>query len=158
MYLYRVSKIEYANELNGIGASKYGGRWNSQGVEMIYTAENKSLAILEVLVHISSANVPKDYKIIKIFVPNNTSVESLELKDLSKNWNKFPYKSVTQLKGNEFIRRQKSCMLKVPSAIVPGEFNLLINPNHLEFKDIKILKIEDFVFDKRLLQNLSKKK
>jgi RES domain-containing protein len=150
MQVYRLAREKYSNMLSGYGASVAGGRWNSKGVEIIYTAENRSLAMAEVAVHLSLATLPNDFNMLSIFIPDYLSVEELELKSLPKNWNVFPPPRTTQFIGDTFIRSFRTCLLRVPSAVTQGDFNYLINPYHKEFKKIKIFKKESFKFDDRL--------
>jgi RES domain-containing protein len=58
--------------------------------------------------------------------------------------------SYTQSIGDEWIKEGKTPVLKVPSAIVPGDSNFLLNPAHKDFKKIKLLKTLPFQFDSRI--------
>lgn len=152
MRVFRLSRRKYAKELNGRGAAKSENRWNSKGVEMIYTAESRALAMAEVAVHLTLATLPGDYVMIEIEIPDSVKIKELKISELSDNWNINPPGTETQNIGNEFIDSKKECVLKVPSAIVKGDFNFLINPHHKDLKKIKIIKISDFPFDKRIFQ------
>lgn len=149
MKVFRLSKIEYANSLNGKGAAKYGNRWNSKGVEVIYTAESRALAMSEVIVHLPLFLLPKGYMVSTIEIPNNIKVETVNFTELKVGWNKYPHSNITQKIGDRFILENKKLVLKVPSAIVQGEFNYLINPHHKDFKKIKISSVVRFSFDDR---------
>ena len=150
MRIFRLSRIKYANELSGVGAAKFGNRWNSKGTEIIYSAESRALAMAEVAVHLSLAALPKDFMMIEIEIPTSIKINILSEKSLSENWNNFPHTLETQLIGDEFIHSNKFCVIKVPSAVVKGDYNYLINPHHKEMKKIKIIEISDFPFDKRI--------
>lgn len=152
MEVYRLSKKEWANELTGKGAAKYGARWNSPGTEIIYIATNRSLAMAEVAVHFSVACIPDDYMMITIHIPDNVSIKVVQESDLPSDWNSFPHFSLTQSIGDEFIRENKFCLLKIPSAVTKGDYNILINPAHGDFKKIKILSVEPFPFDHRIFK------
>jgi RES domain-containing protein len=152
MEVFRLSKREWANELSGKGAAKYGARWNSSGTEIIYTALNRSLAMAEVAVHFSIACIPDDYVMITIFVPDDVTIRIVQEGDLPTDWNSFPYFSTTQNFGDEFIKENKFCLLKIPSSVTKGDYNILINPLHKDFKKIKILSIEPFPFDHRIFK------
>lgn len=152
MLVYRLSRKKYADSLSGIGASMYGARWNSKGIEMIYTASNRSLAMAEVAVHFSLATMPLDYMMISIFIPDNTSIESLGNAQLPPDWRVFPHPFSTKSFGDEFVQKAKACLLRVPSSVTKGDYNVLINPHHTEFKNIKIVETEPFPFDKRLFR------
>jgi len=152
MEVYRLSRELYAVTLSGKGAALKGARWNSVGVEMIYTAGNRSLAMAEVAVHFTLATLPSDYMMLTIFIPDNISLEKAAISTLPADWNVFPHPASTQSIGDRFILNAKSCVLQVPSAVTKGDYNLLINPNHPEFKRIKILETEKFPFDERIFR------
>lgn len=145
-----LTRRKYAGTLSGIGASLRGARWNSVGVELIYTASNRALALAEVAVHVSVATLPDDFVMVTIDIPDDISVGPLDSEDLPPDWNIFPYTSKTQRMGDAFVSKNEHCLLCVPSAIVKGEYNLLINPHHPEFGGIHITHIEDFAIDRRL--------
>lgn len=152
MRVFRLSKQKYSKELNGKGAAKSGNRWNSKGTEIIYTAESRALAMAEVAVHLTLATLPSDYVMIEIEIPDNIIIKEIILKELDEDWNNHPPNSNTQKIGDEFIDSIKECLLKVPSAVVQGDSNYLLNPYHTDFKKIKIIKITDFPFDKRIFK------
>lgn len=150
MEVFRVSREKYAAKLSGKGAAIRGARWNSVGVEMIYTAANRSLAMAEVAVHLSLATLEDDYLMLTIAVPVDVLMQKLTETKLPRGWNNFPYISATQAIGNKFIADGKHCVMQVPSAVTPGDHNFLINPHHDDFAKIRILKKEPFPFDKRM--------
>jgi RES domain-containing protein len=150
MEVYRLSRAQFARPLSGKGAAIKGARWNSVGVEMIYTASNRSLAMAEVAVHFTLATIPDDYVMITIYVPDNISIQKLNKKDLPANWNAFPHPATTQAIGDKFISENKYCVLQIPSVVTQGDYNLLLNPNHSDFSKIKIVVIEKFPLDKRI--------
>ena len=144
-----MTKEQFANELSGKGAELIGGRWNSRGNAMLYTSQSIALCVTEIAVHVPLGILPKDYQLVHIEVPDE---DFLELKRLPKDWQTFPHSNSTQMLGDKFLKEQKFLVLKVPSATVQGEFNYLINPRHKNFNQIKLLKIESFSFDGRLLR------
>ena len=152
MELFRLCREKYIKPLSGIGAAIKGARWNSVGVELIYTASNRSLAMAEVAVHFTMATLPEDYMMVTIFVPDNIKVKTLSETALPNNWKEFPHPSTTQKFGDDFVIENKYCIFKVPSVVTKGDFNLLINPNHKDFSKIKITEIVKFPFDKRILK------
>ena len=152
MELFRLSRAAFATPLSGKGAALKGARWNSPGVEMIYTAANRSLAMAEVAVHLTWATLPSDYVMITIVVPDDVSIQKITPRNLPPGWNSFPYVRATQLIGDQFIAAGKHAILQVPSSVTSGDFNLLINPWHREFSRIKIQSIEPFPFDQRLFK------
>ncbi|MBS1759430.1 MAG: RES family NAD+ phosphorylase [Bacteroidetes bacterium] len=152
MEVYRLSRNKFADTLSGKGAALKGARWNSIGVEIIYTAANRSLAMAEVAVHFTFATLPADYMMATIYIPDNVSLKKFNVADLPADWNAFPHLSVTQKIGDKFIADNKYCVLQIPSAVTKGDYNLLINPKHRDFAKIKILSVEKFPFDKRLFK------
>ena len=150
MIVYRLAKAKFSNELSGKGAEKTGGRWNSRGVAMIYASESRALCTTEIAVHIPLGLLPSDYKIITIEIPDSIKIQMLTKNKLPAYWNAIPHPASSQQIGDDFIRKNKSAVLKVPSAVVPGDFNYLFNPGHKDFQLIKIRKVERFAFDSRL--------
>jgi RES domain-containing protein len=151
--VFRLARKKYPIELSGKGAAMFGARWNFKGTEVIYTAQSRALAMAEVLVHLSLANLPKDFVMLTIDIPDTISMEVFDEKKFQKDWNVFPHSFSTQVIGDEFIKRNEFCVAKVPSVVVKGDFNFLINPNHKDFKSIKISDQTDFPFDKRIFGN-----
>ncbi|MGB7784572.1 MAG: RES family NAD+ phosphorylase [Salinimicrobium sp.] len=150
MKVYRLSRKKYAEELSGKGAAIVGGRWNSRGTQIIYTAESRALALAEVAVHLTVATLPEDFMMVEIELPDEIEIADLDTEQLPKRWNVFPYNLATQEFGDEFVRTAEKAVLRVPSAVVPGDFNYLINPKHADFSRIKISKTEAFPLDNRL--------
>lgn len=152
MEVFRLARKKYPIELSGKGASISGARWNSKGTEIIYCAQNRALAMAEGLVHLSLAALPNDFVMLTIDIPDDIFIEALDFKELNIDWNVFPCTFETPLLGDNFIRRNEACVLKVPSAVVKGDFNFLINPYHVDFYKIKIIEQVDFPFDKRIFK------
>lgn len=150
MRVYRIGRSEYIRDITGTGAKLFGGRWNRKGISMLYTAEHRSLAALEVLVHLNTSEVPDDLKIISIEIPSN-SIITIGLERFKKI-QKRETKETFQVIGNKWVLEEKSLCLKVPSIVINEEFNVLLNPNHKLFKKVKIDKVDDFIFDKRLFK------
>lgn len=152
MIVYRLANKKYAQNLSGIGAELTGGRWNSKGTRMLYTADSRALCMAEIAVHTPMGIIPKDYYLITIELPNYPHTPQIIPDGLSQHWKRFPYDQETQAIGNDFITNSKALYLIVPSAVVPGDFNILINPLHHDFSKVKILKTEKFDFDERLFR------
>lgn len=152
MRVFRLSRKKYAGDLSGKGAAKSGNRWNSKGIEMLYTAESRALAMAEVVVHLSLASLPDDYMMIEIEIPDTIEVGILDPRRLKADWNTNPPKLNTQIIGDNFIHSKEHCVLKVPSAVVKGDFNYLLNPNHEDIQKIIIIEIVDFPFDERIFK------
>ncbi|MDO8550419.1 MAG: RES family NAD+ phosphorylase [Ignavibacteria bacterium] len=147
MLIFRICLNKWAPELKASGQP---ARWNSKGKLVIYTAENRSLACLENLVHRSGLGNNELYKILVISIPDNIKINEVTKKQLPKNWREYSNYSLCQKIGDQWIDSLPSCILKVPSSIIPQEYNFLINTLHKEFERIRIDSQEDFNFDKRL--------
>jgi RES domain-containing protein len=150
MIVYRLSKLKFAGDLTGKGAEKSGGRWNSQGTALVYTSESRALCTTEIAVHTPLGNLPLDYQLISIELPDDIQIKELGAGELPAKWNSIPHSHSTQVIGDKFVAEGKFMVLKVPSVVVPGEFNYLLNPKHPEFNKVKIKSIEPFNFDERL--------
>lgn len=150
MIVYRLAKSKYSRDLSGRGAEKTGGRWNSKGIAMVYTSESRALCTAEIAVHIPLGIMPKDFEIISVEISDSIKIFELSMNELPKDWNSIPHSGKTQKLGDKFVRENKYAVMKVPSAVVPGDYNYLINSNHEDAKNVKIIKIESFVFDQRM--------
>jgi RES domain-containing protein len=150
MKLYRLTKRKYANLLDGEGASIFGSRWNSKGVKMIYTASSRSLAMAEVLVNLSTEYLPTNYVMVEYEITEQFDILSYEYFKFPKLWYSKSKLTYTQNLGDEFVNQQSHFIMQVPSVVVLGDFNYLINPNHPDIVKLKILSIVDFPFDSRL--------
>ncbi len=152
MIVYRLAKQKFCNDLSGKGAEITGGRWNSKGKAMLYTSSSRALCMAEVAVHIPMGIIPEKYFLVHIQLPTQVKMIELQSKDLPDDWNKFPHSQQTQSKGDLFLYENKYLILKVPSAVVQGDYNYLINPKHPQHSEIKVLKCELFSFDERLFR------
>jgi RES domain-containing protein len=153
MKVYRIVREKYLDSvLSGKGAQfSEGFRWNSFGTPLVYTAESRSLAVLEIAVHLDlSEDLPKDRFIVEIDIPDNLKVLILNERDLPKNWSAKPPERGTQVIGDNFAAEAKAAVLSVPSSIIPEERNYLLNPSHSDFSKITARKPGIFHFDSRL--------
>ena len=153
MIVFRIEREKYLKTtLTGIGASMSEGfRWNSFNTRMVYTAERRALATLEVSVHLDlSEDLPEDRHYVHIEIPDDLVIQEVKLEDLPEDWNAQPPLLATQIIGDDFVTYNEAAVLKVPSSIVPQEFNYLINPNHPDSFSIKVTGTAKMVFDQRL--------
>lgn len=150
MIVYRLSKSKFAHELSGKGAERSGGRWNSKGTPLIYTSESRALCTTEIAVHTPLGNIPADYMLVAIFIPDDITVKKLALSDLPSDWRTFPHTRSTHQIGDNFVQLNKFLGMKVPSVVVQGDFNFVINPGHKDFNRISIQSVEPFSFNDRL--------
>jgi RES domain-containing protein len=146
---WRIVRDSYTDRpLSGEGAAKYGGRWNSRGVPVVYTSATRSLALLEILVHLNPP-LPGSYKVFTISFSADL-VENVAADHLPSDWRVEPPSLSTQRVGDAWLREARSAVLQVPSAILPAEVNFLINPAHPDFRRINVSGPEDLVLDSRL--------
>jgi RES domain-containing protein len=151
MFIYRLSKKIYGIVLSGEGAARSGNRWNPRNVPMLYCSESRALAFAEVMVHIQMSMLSQDFQMLQIELLDSSAIEEIDISTLPANWRDFPHHEFTQAVGEQFIRKGEALGLKVPSAVVEGDFNYLLNPYHPEFKLVKVISVSDFLFDRRLI-------
>lgn len=152
MIVYRIEREKHLETtLLGIGASMSKGyRWNSFNTRLVYTAESRALATLEVSVHLDlSEDLPNDRYYVEIDIPDEITIFEVNIDDLPEDWDSKPPTITTQTIGDDFINYNEAAILKVPSSIVPQEFNYLINPNHSDSSKIKVIKTYRMSFDSR---------
>ncbi len=150
MILYRIVKCIYADDLSGTGARLYGGRWNSEGKPAVYLASSRSLAVLEVLVHLPPLMIPNDFCLVEIDVPENSIIQ-ISPDKFPENWKDISPPTALKQFGDRFLNKNECLLMKVPSAVVPAEFNYLLNTRHPDMKKVKVLKKQRFDFDERLV-------
>ena len=153
MQVWRVVKTRHAaTAFDGEGARLYGARWNSRGTRVAYASNSSALAVLEVVVHLSGGGgSPVGYSLISATVPD-AMIEDLDPTLLPKNWNVSPIPPSVQLLGDQWVASGRSLALRVPSVIVEGGFNLLINPEHKGFARVSVQSVSAYAFDPRLLR------
>lgn len=134
---------------SGEGARLFGGRWNSQGIPVVYLSENRSLATLEILVHARPV-LPRDKYDVFVATWDDALMETLPADKLPANWTEEPPPLASMQVGNQWVKEQRSAVLAVPSVIVPGERNFVLNPMHPQFSKIEIKSAGGFYFDPRL--------
>jgi RES domain-containing protein len=149
MILYRFSNKNYGVDVTGEGARLNGGRWNSKGIPVVYTSSTISLSLLELVIHSASFDEIRSNLLLKISLPDNSVTSLADLK-IKEDWQGDP--GYSRFIGDSFLRSKKSLLLKVPSAIIPEEYNVLINPLHPDIKKVKVADASLFQFDTRLFK------
>lgn len=149
MIVYRFTKEIYSHEISGEGAKQWGGRWNSPGLAVVYTGCSISLSLLELLVYQATYEEILVNHLMKIEVPD-IFIQTVSAKSLKHGWqHDIDY---CRFIGNEFLQNNRSLLLKVPSAVIPEEYNILINPRHAAFEKCTLLSARLFEFDTRLFK------
>jgi RES domain-containing protein len=133
---------------DGTGAAEYGGRWNSPGRPVIYAASSLSLALLEQLAQTGTGHLPSDQVCIEITIPDAVGVETGDGSDIP-GWDAADRRA-SRVFGDRWLTEARSCVLLIPSVIVPTERNVAINPAHAEFARIKASAPRPLKWDERL--------
>ncbi len=138
--------------LSGLGASQYGGRWNSPGTLMVYLGSTLSIAALELLANLDAKSVLDQYNRLQVQFPPEV-VRHYNIDDLPDNWAAPTMASSVQEAGDNWAKSMDSLILQVPSAIIPSESNFLLNPIHPDIGHLVFGDISPFRFDPRLLKS-----
>lgn len=141
-----------ADDLSGKGAELTGGRWNPPGMPMVYCAGTRALACLETIVHLNSGGLPLNRYLVEVTIPAAlaAAAEVCSEADLEVGWDALPA-SVTSLDfGSGWLKSRRAAVLILPSAIVPEEENILINPLHPGAASVKARKVRRWRYDPRL--------
>jgi RES domain-containing protein len=150
MEVFRLARYARRFDLSGYGAYLYGGRWNLPGLALLYTAEQRAIALLETLVHLPVEDLPNDMYLMMLEVPDDVSREALAPADLPADWQRLSMPQPTATIGHAWLQSGRSLALQGPSVVVPQERNLLLNPAHPEFIRVRLLDAQPFHFDERL--------
>jgi RES domain-containing protein len=147
---WRITKRKHARHaFSGEGAREFGGRWNNPGTAVVYTAQSQSLAALEMLVHLDSADLLEKYVLLAADF-DQSLVKIVDASNLPRNWRADPPPAQVRSIGDEWVLGGRSAVLQVPSVLVSGENNFLLNPGHQDFARIRFGKPLAFRFDARL--------
>jgi RES domain-containing protein len=148
MRLWRISN--YAH-LSGSGGLVEAARWHERGRRIVYLADSPASALVEVLVHLEIEDeVPTQYQLMGIDVPEELAFRAIDLGDLTVDWRENLEQ--TRKLGNQWLAANETALMRVPSAVVPYTYNWLLNPTHSEAKRCVIATITRERFDRRLFQ------
>ncbi len=147
-----IRKKRLADAFTGEGARLGGGRWNHVGTPVVYVSETLSLAALELFVHFTRKDIKlsKSLVAIPVDIPHSLKIVEVSIKDLDSGWRASPPSNFTKDIGTEWVQKKTSSILRVPSAVISDEYNLVLNPGHAAFKKIKIGKPQLFTLDERV--------
>lgn len=150
MNIYRITKTQYAKDLTGTGAKLFGGRWNHSDVPCIYTAASRALSVLEYAVNINVDFIPRALSLC-VFEIDESQIFSFKEEDLPGNWRETPAPRSTKDFGTELLQKEHP-IIKIPSIIIPQEFNYILNPfaGNTAFE---LIETRDFIFDLRIKSN-----
>lgn len=148
MEVFRISAEKYASKLT---ASRSANRWNKQKQFVIYTAASRSLAALELAVHRAAIRPSIIYKVMIIYLPDDEALyQQIAIKELPKIWRTMSAYPTLQNIGAAWYEKKESLILKIPSVIIPHEYNYIINTTHDNFSKVKLINVEDYFWDRRL--------
>jgi RES domain-containing protein len=152
MRVWRICRQPYvASALEGVGGMYTSGRWHRKGHPVVYAASSAALAALEVLVHVEPLIAPTDLRLLTIEVPDDLERETLDPAALPAGWSAVPAPPALQALGSSWLSSLRTVALIVPSAVIPIERNVLLNPRHAEAHRARITDDQPFTFDTRLL-------
>ena len=149
MILWRVSNHA---ALDGGGGLRASGRWHSRGRRIVYCALGPAAALLETLVHaeIDAEDIPVTFRYLEIEAPEPVSIEAAEVDTLGPGWRRDPL--ATRRIGDGWLLSGRTALLRVPSAIVPATWNVLLNPRHPDAGQVRVVRIHDQPLDLRLVR------
>lgn len=153
MLVFRITHKDFSDKLFASGLP---GRWNGENKKVIYCAETIALALLENMVRRQGVGFNRDFKIMIIEFPASLKITIVERTDIAEGWRDFRNYSICQSIGNQWYDQCKTPLLKVPSAILPEAFNLVINTSHIDFQKIQLLETTDLIPDERIEDLLKK--
>ena len=150
---WRLSLRKYAESaFSGEGPRIFGGRWNPVGVPVVYSSLSLSLAVLEVFVHMTARAEPNDYVSVEVDLGiDESQAERVDLRKLPKDWHALENPALHAI-GAAWAQSKRSLVLLVPSVIIEGEWNAVVNPLHPGAKKIVLGKPKPFTFDERLFK------
>lgn len=155
MRFWRICRRLYAaNVSNGEGARLFGGRWNSRGIPLVYASASLALAAVELFVNLEPNQRPADLVSIEGNIPERVAIATIEPKALPSRWHETGDESLRHF-GDKWIRGGHTAALLVPSAAIRGEWNVLLNPAHMEFRRITFCPPAPFEFDVRMYRRTS---
>jgi RES domain-containing protein len=138
--------------LAGDGGMRSSGRWHTRGHRIVYCSQSPAAALLEILVHfeIDVRDLPARYRLMKLHAPDDLGVEEVAVHSLPADWTQQT--DVTRSYGDRWLQAEHSPLLRIPSAVVPETFNVLLNPTHPDASLIAVVHVSDHAIDPRLLR------
>jgi RES domain-containing protein len=154
MRIWRICREPYA-AFSGEGARRFGGRWNSRGVPMVYASTSLALAAIELFVHLEPGQAPGDLVYTSAILPEGEPARTLQPAELPPAWwaDNAAFGAITPRElGDAWIAARSSLALLVPSVPIRAEWNALLNPLHPRIGELLIDPPQPFVFDARMFQ------
>lgn len=152
MLVWRISKAKYSHSaFSGEGARLFDARWNFAGVPMVYTSKTLSLEAMEFLVHVDPATAPTSLVALTAEIPERLRIETVEVGSLPKKWRMVDNQRLRKI-GTDWAKSLSSVALEVPSAVIDGEKNVLLNPMHPDFASIRVQPPKRIEYDERVFR------
>ena len=152
MLAWRLAQRRFARDRRGYGAAIFGGRWNQRNVAANYAGLSVEIAVLEKFVHTAARPVP-DLVLVRIELPEDSHLYwHPSIATLPRRWNETPGAEATAAFGTAFLREARFLGLIVPSAVVPEARNIVINPMHLAFRNVRMRTVRAFAFDRQMFK------
>ncbi len=153
MRIWRLCRAPFATEsFGGEGARRFGGRWNSRGVPMVYGSTSLALAAIELFVHLEPGQAPDDLVYLSALLPEGEPARTLESGDLPQAWWSDSALAATRALGDTWIAARTSLAMLVPSVPIRAEWNVLVNPLHPSLSELQIDVPQPFAFDARMFR------
>ncbi len=152
MRVWRICKADHtATAFTGEGAFLYPGRWHHAGTLVVYCSESRALAALEQLVHLRRNRLPPNFVCFGVEVPDGLTIQEVRTEELPAKWRLQPGPPELRDVGTRWAESGETAVLQIPSAVVPGEHNFLLNPRHPDFRHLAVGEPQPFAFDERLV-------
>ncbi len=144
MIVWRIANERYA-DLSGVGGLHVAGRWHSQDAPVCYFAEHPALAMLEVRVHMDlEVAFMTNYVMLKVQIADSIEMSEIEQRPVDE--------STCQQLGDGWLAELRTAVCRVRSVLYPESYNYLLNPLHVDAKQVKIVDTKPLVFDERLFR------
>jgi RES domain-containing protein len=148
---WRLSKARYAGDLSGVGASRFGQRWNQPGQRAVYLGGTAEITVLENLVHLNGV-LSAPLVLCCYALPDEPDlIRRVPLAELPMGWDAIPHGPASAAFGGGWLRTVANLALELPSEVVPQARNLLVNPLHPAIAQVRLLEQVPFRLDQRLL-------
>lgn len=152
MRAWRVSKASRADDLSGKGAAMEGGRWNDENLRAVYLGLSPAICCLETFVHHNQRPIIP-LKIVMLDLPDDPGLfHEPAIQTLPAKWNSLPADRPSMDYGSAWLNEGKQLGLIVPSAVLPLERNIMLNPMHPAMQQVKIIEVLDFSYDERMFK------
>jgi RES domain-containing protein len=151
MRLWRIAQRKYALDRLCAGAALYGGRWNPIGLPALYCGASIAICALEKFVHVGAAPLPP-LVLVAVDVPDTIVMWTPAASELPPGWDDMPTSASAQALGRTWLERQETLAMRVPSAVLPEESNVIVNPRHADYARVAMTVVRPFSFDGRMFK------